>query len=521
MGVVYHAFDPVIERQVALKTIRVDLAEADYGKVFMARFRNEAKAAGRLHHPNIVGVYEYGEDADVAFIAMEYVEGLGTLRLRRRPAGLRLSQRGGAGRAAARGAGVRARLRRRPSRHQAVEPPRDEARRAQGRRLRRRPRRHDAPDRDRHDHRDAVVHVARAVPRRGGRCALRPLQHRHRPLRAADRAAAVSRPVGVDRLHDLPRAAGAAVAAVAAIAAGWLRRTRRHRAGEGPGATLRERARFRLRAARGRPDVSGRGSRPGRDPRAAGPVRSGAGEGFRTEQPAAASDVVRRARTRARRHCADAGGRAPRDHHRRRRSREDAARAAGRRRTAVGIPRWRLAGGTCSAVRAETRGPGRRRDARRDRGAGRAPRRRAAAAREGPAPAADPRQLRASAARMRRSREAAAARRARAAHAGDEPRTPARRGRDGLSAALAVGPGCTRGAGTRHAPALRRRAALRRARDGGEADVRAQRAERRGGRHDLPAAGRDSARARTRRGARAHAVARRDRAAPERPLPLC
>ena len=77
MGVVYHAFDPVIERQVALKTIRVDLAEADYGKVFMARFRNEAKAAGRLHHPNIVGVYEYGEDADVAFIAMEYVEGLG------------------------------------------------------------------------------------------------------------------------------------------------------------------------------------------------------------------------------------------------------------------------------------------------------------------------------------------------------------------------------------------------------------------------------------------------------------
>ena len=77
MGVVYHAFDPVIERQVALKTIRVDLVDADYGKVFMARFRNEAKAAGRLHHPNIVGVYEYGEDADVAFIAMEYVEGAG------------------------------------------------------------------------------------------------------------------------------------------------------------------------------------------------------------------------------------------------------------------------------------------------------------------------------------------------------------------------------------------------------------------------------------------------------------
>ena len=43
----------------------------------MARFKNEAKAAGRLHHPNIVGVYEYGEDAEVTFIAMEYVEGAG------------------------------------------------------------------------------------------------------------------------------------------------------------------------------------------------------------------------------------------------------------------------------------------------------------------------------------------------------------------------------------------------------------------------------------------------------------
>ena len=40
-----------------------------------ARFRNEAQAAGRLSHPNIVGVHEYGEDGDDAYIAMEYVEG--------------------------------------------------------------------------------------------------------------------------------------------------------------------------------------------------------------------------------------------------------------------------------------------------------------------------------------------------------------------------------------------------------------------------------------------------------------
>lgn len=77
MGVVYKAFDPHIERFVAIKTIRKDTVDPDLARQFMARFRNEAKAAGRLHHPNIVGVYEYGEESDVAFIAMEYVEGTG------------------------------------------------------------------------------------------------------------------------------------------------------------------------------------------------------------------------------------------------------------------------------------------------------------------------------------------------------------------------------------------------------------------------------------------------------------
>ena len=77
MGVVYKAFDPHIERPVAVKTIRRDMVDPDLVVQYMARFRNEAKAAGRLHHPNIVGVYEYGEDDDVAFIAMEYVEGTG------------------------------------------------------------------------------------------------------------------------------------------------------------------------------------------------------------------------------------------------------------------------------------------------------------------------------------------------------------------------------------------------------------------------------------------------------------
>ena len=76
MGVVYKAEDPVIGRAVAIKTIRKDLAgDPDQAEFYASRFRNEARAAGRLSHPALVGVYEYGEEGDTAFIAMEYVEG--------------------------------------------------------------------------------------------------------------------------------------------------------------------------------------------------------------------------------------------------------------------------------------------------------------------------------------------------------------------------------------------------------------------------------------------------------------
>jgi len=76
MGVVYKSFDPVIRRPVALKMIRKEiLSDEEEASAFGARFRNEAQAAGRLSHPGIVTVYEYGEDAQYAFIAMEYVEG--------------------------------------------------------------------------------------------------------------------------------------------------------------------------------------------------------------------------------------------------------------------------------------------------------------------------------------------------------------------------------------------------------------------------------------------------------------
>jgi len=94
MGVVYEGFDPVIERTVAIKTILPkQLAEAEAAEI-LARFKREAQAAGRLNHPGIVAVYDYGEavpeddstlvldptalapvDASVSFIAMEFVKG--------------------------------------------------------------------------------------------------------------------------------------------------------------------------------------------------------------------------------------------------------------------------------------------------------------------------------------------------------------------------------------------------------------------------------------------------------------
>lgn len=75
MGIVYEGFDPFIERTVAIKTILKSMLDSAEAKDMLSRFRREAQAAGRLTHPNIVSVYEYGEDQDMAFIAMEFVHG--------------------------------------------------------------------------------------------------------------------------------------------------------------------------------------------------------------------------------------------------------------------------------------------------------------------------------------------------------------------------------------------------------------------------------------------------------------
>ncbi|HQU49348.1 MAG TPA: serine/threonine-protein kinase, partial [Casimicrobiaceae bacterium] len=75
MGVVYEAYDPMIKRVVALKTIRADRLSPDEASTIVARFRREAEAAGRLHHPNIVSIFDFGEDGGTSYIAMEFVEG--------------------------------------------------------------------------------------------------------------------------------------------------------------------------------------------------------------------------------------------------------------------------------------------------------------------------------------------------------------------------------------------------------------------------------------------------------------
>ena len=74
MGIVYKAVDPLIDRTVAIKTINLNLS-GDEIAGFVERFNREAKSAGRLNHPNIVTIYDVGRADDIAFIAMEHLEG--------------------------------------------------------------------------------------------------------------------------------------------------------------------------------------------------------------------------------------------------------------------------------------------------------------------------------------------------------------------------------------------------------------------------------------------------------------
>jgi serine/threonine-protein kinase len=76
MGVVYLGKDPKIQRFVAIKTMRLDEIDDDEKlQDFKARFFREAESTGRMSHPNIVTIYDAGEEQNLGFIAMELLEG--------------------------------------------------------------------------------------------------------------------------------------------------------------------------------------------------------------------------------------------------------------------------------------------------------------------------------------------------------------------------------------------------------------------------------------------------------------
>jgi eukaryotic-like serine/threonine-protein kinase len=86
MGLVYLGKDPTIQRFVAIKTMRLDQIDTDDKlQEVKARFFREAESTGRLSHPNIVTIYDAGEENDLGYIAMELIEGTPLSRSARKP----------------------------------------------------------------------------------------------------------------------------------------------------------------------------------------------------------------------------------------------------------------------------------------------------------------------------------------------------------------------------------------------------------------------------------------------------
>ncbi|MCH7747979.1 MAG: serine/threonine protein kinase [Acidobacteria bacterium] len=90
MGVVYRARDPVLDRDVAIKSLLVDFGVDQDAR---ARFQQEARAAARLQHPNIVTIYEFGEQDDSPYLVMEFLGGDDLEGLMRREPPLSLDHR--------------------------------------------------------------------------------------------------------------------------------------------------------------------------------------------------------------------------------------------------------------------------------------------------------------------------------------------------------------------------------------------------------------------------------------------
>jgi serine/threonine protein kinase len=73
MAAVYKAYQPSLERYVAIKVIHEQLVTQD--AQFFKRFQREAKVVASLHHPNIVPVFDFGVEGDIPYMVMEYLEG--------------------------------------------------------------------------------------------------------------------------------------------------------------------------------------------------------------------------------------------------------------------------------------------------------------------------------------------------------------------------------------------------------------------------------------------------------------
>jgi len=75
MGLVYDGLDPKLDRRVAIKTILTRTLDEATARHYSMRFKREVRAVARLNHPNIVQVYDFGNEGDLAYIVMEYIKG--------------------------------------------------------------------------------------------------------------------------------------------------------------------------------------------------------------------------------------------------------------------------------------------------------------------------------------------------------------------------------------------------------------------------------------------------------------